>query len=381
MRRMAFLLGTWLVCVNVGSPAKGAEPAEAWDPGTTWAVLIGVLEWDDPSLAHFPKEGRIDRVFERTLLARGVPRRQLTFLEDRAATLEACRTAIADAADAAGPGSTLLVYFAGHGLQRGGKVWFANVDAVASSPATTALDVDDLGATIHARWKGARLLLAADCCHSGALGRVVARYEGSPTVRAASFASAAASNVSTGAWTFTESLVACFEGDGAPDTNFDRTVTFREAEAYVAREMRFRASQRSEARRSGTFPEGFALARVDSKRARVRADGPWQRGDYVEVEWKERWWRAQVLEVESPRTKVHYLGFDAAWDEWVAPERVRPPTPIPVRTGARVEIEWKGTFWPGVVQDVADDFARVHYDDYGPEWDEWVTAKRLRAAK
>lgn len=357
-----------------------AEPAPAtWDPAKTWAVLIGVLEWQDPSLASFPKEGRQDRVLERTLLERGVPRTQVTFLEDRAATLAACRAAIGKAAADAGPGSTLIVYFAGHGLQREGKVFFANVDADTSSPATTALGVEELGATLRSTWKGARLLLAADCCHSGALGRVVAAYDGSTAAAAASFASASASNVSTGAWTFTESLVACLGGDGAPDADFDRTVTFAEAEAYVAREMRFRASQRSEARRSTSFPADFALARVDLARARGRTKSAWQIGEYVEVEWKGRWWRAQVTEVDGSRPKVHYLGFEASWDEWVARARVRAPQPIDARVGDRVEIEWKGRFWPGVVLEVADDFARVHYDDYGPEWDEWVTAKRLRA--
>ncbi|MBL9087682.1 MAG: caspase family protein [Planctomycetia bacterium] len=365
----------------VGVRPADAEPAApAWDPATTWAVLIGVLEWQDPALASFPKEGRVDRVLERTLLERGVPRAQVTFLEDRAATLAACRAAIDKAARAAGPGSTLLVYFAGHGLQRDGKVFFANVDADTSSPATTALGVEDLGATLRTTWKGARLLLAADCCHSGALGRVVAAYDGSNDVRAASFASAAASNVSTGAWTFTESLVACLGGDGGPDADFDRTVTFAETEAFVAREMRFRASQRSEARRTPSFEPGFALARVDPARARGRAKSAWQPGEYVEVEWKGTWWRAQVIDVDGSRPKVHYLGFDASWDEWVERARLRPPTPIAARAGDAVEIEWKGRFWPGVVLETADDFARVHYTDYGPEWDEWVTAKRLRAA-
>jgi hypothetical protein len=378
MRPLVLASIATLVCVLAPRPASAADPVAAWDPAKTWAVLIGVLEWDDPSLASFPKEGRQDRVLERTLLARGVPQTQVTFLEDRAATLEACRAAIGKAADAAGPGSTLLVYFAGHGLQREGKVFFANVDADTSSPATTALGVEELGATLRARWKGARLLLAADCCHSGALGRVVAAYDGSTTVAAASFASAAASNVSTGAWTFTESLVACLGGDGAPDADFDRTVTFAEAEAYVAREMRFRASQRSEARRTPSFPADFALARVDLARARGRAKSAWQPGEYVEVEWKGTWWRAQVTEVDGSRPKVHYLGFEASWDEWVERARVRAPQPIGVRVGDAVEIEWKGRFWPGVVLEVADDFARVHYDDYGPEWDEWVTAKRLR---
>ena len=78
MRVATFFLALGLVGA-VGIRPATAEPAAAtWDPAKTWAVLIGVLEWDDPSLASFPKEGRVDRVLERTLLARGVPRAQVT---------------------------------------------------------------------------------------------------------------------------------------------------------------------------------------------------------------------------------------------------------------------------------------------------------------
>jgi hypothetical protein len=164
-------------------------------------------------------------------------------------------------------------------------------------------------------------------------------------------------------------------GDGAPDADFDRTVTFAEADAYVAREMRFRASQRG-GRRSA-LPGRLRARTVDSRGRGAREVGLAARG-IRRGRVEGRWWRAQVIEVDGSRPKVHYLGFEASWDEWVERARVRAPQPIDARVGEAVEIEWKGRFWPGRVVAVADDFARVHYDDYGPEWDEWVTAKRLR---
>jgi len=135
----------WLILLALLGAARGtaaAEPAPAWEPARTWALLIGVLEWEKPGLASFPKPGRQDRVLERTLKDRGVPASQVTFLEDRQATLAACREALGRTAEAAGPGSTLIFYFAGHGLQEGGRTFFANVDADASEPAKTALGVD-----------------------------------------------------------------------------------------------------------------------------------------------------------------------------------------------------------------------------------------------
>ena len=106
--------------------------------------------------------------------------------------------------------------------------------------------------------------------------------------------------------------------------------------------------------------------------------GPWQIGDYAESEWKGAWYRARVLDADETRAKVTYLGFGKEWDAWVPRERLRAPTPIAAAKGAKVEIEWKGKWWPGAVADARDDFAFVHYDGFEAEWDEWVTAQRMR---
>ena len=369
-----------LLLLALAGAARGtaaAEPPPAWEPGKTWALLIGVLEWEKPGLASFPKPGRQDRVLEKTLRARGVPDTQVTFLEDREATLRGCREALARTAEAAGAGSTLIVYFAGHGLQEDGHTYFANVDADANVPAKTALGVDEIGRTLRDHWKGSRLLLMADACHSGALGSIVSGYEKSD-VKAASLASAAASNVSTGSWAFTESVVAALGGDGLPDTDGDGETTFKEAAAHVRREMRFRAGQLSDARRTRSFEPGFVLAKVDPARRPKEVAGGYRTGDYVESEWKGTWWRAQVLGGAEGLVRVHYSGYQASTDESVEPARLRAPRPIDRKAGESLEVEWGGKWWPGVVREVRDDFAFVHYDAYGPEWDEWVTARRLR---
>ena len=42
-------------------------------------------------------------------------------------------------------------------------------------------------------------------------------------------------------------------------------------------------------------------------------------GDRVLVEWGGSWWKGQVLEVPpGGNVKIHYVGWDAQWDE-VAP--------------------------------------------------------------
>src|SRR4051812_5446578 len=111
----------------LGSVAVSAAP-DGLHPTKTYALLVGVVEWQDASLLRFPRVGRQDRELERALLAWGVPRSQLHFLEDKEATRERIITELEKAAGAAPPDSTFLFYFTGHGLPEGKKVYLAGYD-------------------------------------------------------------------------------------------------------------------------------------------------------------------------------------------------------------------------------------------------------------
>jgi hypothetical protein len=48
----------------------------------------------------------------------------------------------------------------------------------------------------------------------------------------------------------------------------------------------------------------------------IQANTPLPVGTEVLARWQDTWWRASVLEVQSPdRIKVHYVGWDSQWDE------------------------------------------------------------------
>ena len=378
---MRSLLAPLAVLLALTCPAR-AEDRARWEPGKTYALFVGVLEWKDPALAAFPKENRQDRALAKTLEADGVPASNVHFLEDGRATLAAIRAELAATLEQSGEGSTFVFYFAGHGLREdGGQTYFANHDCDTKDDAHTAFALAELQKTLHAKFRGSRLLLLADCCHSGALGDVVRSFDDSKTVKAACLTSSTASNVSTGHWTFTESLVAAFARDGRVDLDRDGTVTFAEADGYVHREMRWREEQLTRGARSRSFESELALGAVDTARkAPEGGSGPWKVLDYAECSWKDQWYKVQVTAAKDGRLRVHYLGWGAEDDEWVEPGRLRAPPALPVKTGSPCEVEWHGKWWKAKVVASDEAFAFVHYDGYGPEWDEWVTGKRLRLA-
>ncbi|MCE9584978.1 MAG: caspase family protein, partial [Planctomycetes bacterium] len=192
-----------------------ADPGK-WEPEKTYALMAGVLEWQDKNLPPFPKENRADRALEATLKKAGVPADHIVFLEDKAATQRAIQDKLREVCGMATEGSTLIFYFAGHGMQDdGGEIYLANYDADTAKKKATCVATADVSRIIAKHFKGSRVLLFADCCYSGGLAKVVHEFDKDAGKSAACLTSATASNVSTAEWTFTSSLVAIFGGDGA----------------------------------------------------------------------------------------------------------------------------------------------------------------------
>ncbi|UYZ57846.1 MBT domain-containing protein [Hymenobacter latericus] len=60
-------------------------------------------------------------------------------------------------------------------------------------------------------------------------------------------------------------------------------------------------------------------------------------GDAVQIQWKSSWYPGRVLEAKNGSYKIHYDGYAASWDEWVAPARLKAASaaaPVPKPTPA-----------------------------------------------
>src|SRR4051812_36583738 len=73
----------WLALFVFITPARAADE---WVPAQTYAVIAGVLQWQNKGLGGFPTEHRKDRELRDVLLTRGVPADQIALLLDEQAT-------------------------------------------------------------------------------------------------------------------------------------------------------------------------------------------------------------------------------------------------------------------------------------------------------
>lgn len=370
MRASALLL---LLVLAPSLLAQEAAPL-GWEPERTWVFAAGVLRWQSKDFSGFPVEGRRDVELVAALERAGVPRSHITWLKDEECTRARLQEGLEASLARTRPGDLFVFYYTGHGSQdRQARASFAPHDADSGRPATL-WPVPGIVDAIDAKGRADRNLLLADCCYSGALADAVG--EGKRRAAYAVLASSLRTSVSTGNWTFTECLLAALRGERRLDGDGDGLVELDELGRYAEEEMAWAEEQLSCARVTGGFARDAALARV------VTSAPPAPRvGERLLVESEGEWWRAVVLEANAEQVRVHYVGWDAKYDEWVGPARVKPfAWPAARPKGQKVQVEWDGKWYPAVVLEERLGLHKVHYDGHEDAWDEWVSADRIRDA-
>lgn len=369
-----------LIAAGLAAPASlSAKTKLDWDPEHTWVFAVGILEWEHseiyPSFRAAMKNRR-DAQLVKLFKDAGVPAKHITYLQDTAATKERIQKAFRTLLDETGEGDLLIFYFAGHGSRDAdsGETWFANYDAGNSD--SSAWNIRSIFTAIDNHFSGNRVLLLADCCHSGALFEECRRRnrdDGDADLAYAALTSSYSHNTSTGNWTYTDSLLAGFRGESQVDLNHDDIVELNELAQYTDLELAFLEGQKSMFFAAPAFPRAAKLAEVEDELVpRI--------GQRVEVEYKGRWYRAKIIDVDGDQTEVHYAGYDDSWNEWVGPERLRPYQPAQFAEGDKVEVEWNQDkkWYPATILKAWYGLHLVHYDNYDSSTDEWVGPGAIR---
>lgn len=372
VRRISILLGL------LGS--LGSAPAQAeidWNPQRTWIFAVGLLEWQHASVyAPFPaaKLHRSDQQLVELFKASGIPEERIVYLQDQHATKRRIEHDFVEQLSRSKPGDLLIFYFAGHGARdtETHQTYFANYDAGQKWASHWA--VREIFDTLEHHFKGDQAILTADCCHSGALYDEAQRRKSSLSY--ACLTSAYSHNSSTGSWAFTNSLLKGWRGNALVDANGDRQVTLKELAEYTELDMAFFVQQKAMFIATGNFDPNMRLAETRDKHVPGL-------GRRVEVESEGKWWPAQVIAIEGERSKIHYGGYGARWDEWVTAERMRPYAPQTWSKDTRVKVLWSGDnhWYSGTVMASWYGLHKVHYDGYPHEWDEWVGGKAIKLQK
>jgi hypothetical protein len=355
--------------------ARAADGVD-WHPRQTWVFAVGVLEYQHPEVWRNQtgaKKDRRDDQFVEHFVKAGVPKERVIYLRDREATQQRIRHALADVLNRTQAGDLLVLYYTGHGSRdhKTRTVHFVNYDA---KDGPTAWPVAEIVESVDAGFHGAKALLLADCCYSGGLADEVRRRDRKTSM--ACLCSSSSHNSSTGNWTFTDALLKGLRGTAAVDLNADGHIEFSEVATYAELDMGFIEQQKAVAARAHGFPESWKLAQT-SGHFRPRL------GERVEVLWKEKWYRAQIIDTGERQFRIHYVNYDNSWDEWVGAERIRPYQPHEIAAGAKIDVFWSQDkqWYPAEVRRSWYGLHLVHYDGYASEWDDWVAPADIRTRR
>lgn len=346
--------------------------SKQWEPKRTWVFMVCLVEWKDAETwAPFPQENRKDIVLRETLKSRGVPANQIVYLQDEAATTATVERQFAEFLKKPAPGDWVFVYFEGHGHkdESDGTPYLITYDVNERNKGWKFGSVPD---AIEANFRGSHAIIALDNCYSGAMADAV---KAKPRkVSYGVLTSSLASEVSTGNWTFTESLISAFKGEPYVDLDRNGSVTFEELGKNSEQDMLFGEEQMATIVFTGNFDDQTVIGPAS------RATGT-RVGERVEAKSMQAWYKGFVVDSKPGQQKIRYYGYQESDDEWVPDSRIRIPKPTQFAKGTKVEVEWQGKWWPAKVLNVKGGSHLITYDGYGKEWDEWVTSKRIRNLK
>jgi hypothetical protein len=96
--------------------------------------------------------------------------------------------------------------------------------------------------------------------------------------------------------------------------------------------------------------------------------------------------RAPVESTSSPGNTTASESTDTTPDAsrrpWEANPKTRriagPPVFAPKAAPQKLEVEWHGTWYPAEILSSSGASNLIRYVGYGPEWDEWISAERMR---
>lgn len=296
-------------------PLFSATAAELeWQPRNTRVFIVGTLEWaDSETFASFPKINRRDAQLARFFREKGVPASQIVYLSDAQATKARVTSAFNRLLSSADEDDLLFFYYTGHGYESedGRTTYLATYDAGDDEPGWST---DAIVRTIVRKFAGSRVVIAVDCCHSGAFVRRVKSLTEGPSF--ACLASSTAKEESTENWTFTEMLLAALRGKSYTDLDSDGSVTLAELARGIKEDMQFAEDQVSTSVFTGDFTGSSVIATAEEKRHPAI-------GRRVEVKDGGEWFKGRVIDVQGGKYRVRYYGYEVSDDEWVAPSQVR----------------------------------------------------------
>jgi len=348
---------------------------DLFDPKNTKIVIAGVLKWQDPKISTFSNHHRKDQELYDQFISMGVPKENIVILLDEKATLKAMQKNIVEKMSAGDENSTFIFYYAGHGVKSGDKYYFCNYDM--GNKIETQFDVSFLNENVK-KFKGKRMILLADCCYSGSLLKVGEDISKS-TKEVIVMSSSTSSNISTGNWTYTQTLLDNLYGLSQGDRDKNGEISLKELSNEIKDAMKFRERQLN----------GFAVYGVEEDKITVQklksgeiksdlSENNLTIDQYVYAYDKGDWKPARIKKLQGRNITVEFYDYSDKREVVLAMKQIHTIETPDYSDLKKIEVDWEGKFFGATIKKVDGDFYFIQYDGYDETWNEWVMYDRIK---
>ena len=372
MCRLILVAGLAVFSSRAGAADLDLKPAK------THVVIAGVLQWPGSLISGFPTKNRKDEELYETLRAGGVPAENMKLLLDEQSSFSGVKRAIREVGAKSEKDSLFVFYYCGHGLPHAkGGVCLANYDLNPRLVDRTGLLATDVSKMVRESFKGKRVLFLADCCFAGGLAKA-AQELNAAGYETAILTSSNESMTSTNNWTFTQAVIDALVGDTYADANADGTVTLEELAGEVGKSMETLERQRHGYKTFG-FEGNFKLSTAAKK---PKAEGvKFPPGEFVMAPDGRQTRAGRVVDGAKGKAVVQFYDYTEKRRVEVAEDKLAavPADWMTAKAKAEIEVLWGGTWFPATVLKKDGAKTLIHYVGWADNWDEWVTAERIRA--
>ena len=374
-------------------------------------VLSGVLDYSSVgNTISFETNKRKDFDLYNTLISKFNNTKYTVFIKESEVNKKNVLQKIFEALNNQVSDDLFIFYFTGHGhISANGEpsLLMSDGDVITKTELKNILKINN---------KSQKIILFGDFCYSGLMADIARELnlEGLDINAITS----ASSNLSTGNWSYTQTLIDSFEGRSIIDKDNKGFINFIDLAKEVQNVMFNRERQKSDyfllpnlqnskisnakikiinnigsIKYDAWYCSNGGITRVtDFKNNLIEVEyynyneykfeflkesnlspiqiAEFEKGNHINVNWEEEIHKAIIEEVDRIFYKISYPGWGPEWNEWITKHRII--------GDEKVEIFLDDYWYPGEILQSKNDKFFIRYHEYDTCYDEWVDSTRIK---
>ena len=326
-------------------------------------VFSGVLDYSScDNITSFESDKRKDYELYKTLISKFINTKYTVFLKESDVNKKNVLQKIYAALNNQESKDLFIFYFTGHGiLSNNGEPGLLMSDS-------NIITKTELKNILQQNNKNQKMILFGDFCYSGLLADIARdlNLEGLDINAITS----ASSNLSTGNWSYTQTLIDSFEGRSIIDKNNKGFINFIDIAKEVQNVMFNRERQKSDYYLLTDLENSKisnAKIKIMNNTSNVKYDGWYSSNEGI----------TRVTDFKDDLFEVEYYNYNEYKFVFVKESELSPIQIAEFEKGDHINVDCEEGTFRAIIEEVDRIFYKVSYEDWGPEWNEWITKHRI----